>query len=400
MPFRNINNDASRDFFCQGLGEFLSTELAHFQELSILSYYSCLHAAGKTSDIHELHNLLGADYVLTGSVLMDKKKIRMLVQLSSKNGEQLWSNTFNRNISGNDFFEIQEEVVDQISAAVGGYYGVIYRDIAEASRLQPANDMATYDAIFWYHKFIKTLDKHTFDQACDALEDAVKNDPEYALAWAVLSEIYSVGISMGFNQLENQKEIAVNYAKRAVKLDPKSQHAYQALARAHFMTHNKAEVISACEKCIALNPRAVSYAARVGGMLIHVGEFERGASLLKESLLLNPFFPWMSSIALSLYHYQRNEFQESREWAAKVDMPQIPWVHLLKVACLGQLDRLDEAKIHIGKLLILKPTISALGKPHLSDYILHEKLVDKLIVGLEKAGLKIQKKVAHQLTVK
>src|SRR4051794_16713398 len=60
LPFRNISRGSSRDFFADGLGEQLSTELTRFHDLSVISYYSSRHVAAKTSDVKEASLLLGA----------------------------------------------------------------------------------------------------------------------------------------------------------------------------------------------------------------------------------------------------------------------------------------------------------------------------------------------------
>ena len=67
LPFRNISRDSSRDYFADGLGEQLTTELSRFQNLAVISYYSARHVGGKTTDIREAA-LLGAKYILTGSI--------------------------------------------------------------------------------------------------------------------------------------------------------------------------------------------------------------------------------------------------------------------------------------------------------------------------------------------
>jgi TolB-like protein/Tfp pilus assembly protein PilF len=390
MPIRNISPDFSHDSFGQELGEYVSTEMARFKELSLIAYSSCESPDVKTKGIVEIGSLLGAEYVLTGSVFIDQKNLRVLLQLNKGNsGKQLWSNAFVHEITATNQFETQEEIVSKVTAAIGGYYGVIYRDVVETSRA--GHNREAYSAIVWYDQFLKKIDQNTFDEACEALEDVLKRDSEYALGWAVLSEIYSIGVMMDFFRLDDQIEKAIKFAKRAINLDPLCQHAYQALARAHFFTRNKAEVVLASEKCIALNPRAANFTARIGVFMIYAGEYERGAEVLKQSLKSNPYFPWMSSMALSLYHYQRGEFQESREWAANIDMPQLPWVYLLKVASLGQLGRMEEAKKYMAQLQELETPQLTLRKSYIGRFILDEDLIDKIVSGVEKAGLMIDR---------
>jgi adenylate cyclase len=196
-------------------------------------------------------------------------------------------------------------------------------------------------------------------------------------------------MGMNFKRFDDQQETAIKFAHKAIKLDPKCQHGYQALARSYFLARNKVGVVSASEQCYAINPRAASFSARLGTFLIYAGEFERGASVLKESLKSNPYFPWASSLALSFYHYHRNEFDLSKEWAEKTDMPRFPWVCMLKAASLAQLGQMERAKKEIELLLVLKPDITVIGKSYVGTFILDENLVDNIIVGLEKTGLVI-----------
>src|SRR5205085_9659756 len=81
LPFRNISSEPSRNFFADGLGEQLSTELTRFHDLSVISYYSSKHVASKTSDVKEASILLGATYILTGSIQNDNKHLRISVQV-------------------------------------------------------------------------------------------------------------------------------------------------------------------------------------------------------------------------------------------------------------------------------------------------------------------------------
>lgn len=387
MPFRNISNDPSQNFFCEELGEFVSTELGRFQELALISYSSCVNVVDKTKDIGELCSLLGAGYILTGSIFIDHDNLRMLVQLSKGNsGKQLWSHTFTRKVTALELFEIQEEIVNMIAASLGGYYGVICRDVADN---WPSKDQTNRDTLFWYNQWIKTIDRTVFDQACNALEEIVKRDPNNMLAWAVLCEIYAVGTVIRFARIDDQLEAAIQFAKKAVNLDPLSQHAFQAVAVSNLIGRNKAEAILAAEKCIALNPRAATFSAGMGVILIFAGEFEKGAKVLRESLLLNPFFPWMHALAFSLYHYHKNDFESAKVWAEKMEMPGIPWSSMLTAASHAQLGQAQAAAIAADKLIELVPDISSLGKPYIGRFILDDSLVDKIIAGLGKAGLTI-----------
>lgn len=127
FPFRNISRNPSRDFFADGLGEQLSTELTGFQDLSVISYYSSCNAAGKTTDIKEAAMLLGANYIITGSIQNDNIHLRISAQLIlCGNGEQLWAKSFERSNTASGLFEIQNEIVLNILTSIGEYFGAIF----------------------------------------------------------------------------------------------------------------------------------------------------------------------------------------------------------------------------------------------------------------------------------
>ena len=133
LPFRNISQDSSRDFFADGLGEQLSNDLTRFPELSVISFYSSRHVAGKTNDMKEAARLLAANYILTGSIQNDVKHLRVSAQLiSGDTSEQLWTKSFERSNTASGLFEIQNEIVRSILTAIGGYYGAIIRDKMKA----------------------------------------------------------------------------------------------------------------------------------------------------------------------------------------------------------------------------------------------------------------------------
>jgi TolB-like protein len=160
LPFRNISRDSSRDFFADGLGEQLSSDLTRFQEITVISYYSSRFVAGKTSDLFESSRLLGAKYLLTGSLQSDHKHLHVRIQLiAGETGEQLWSKSFERNNTASAIFEIQNEIVRSILTEIGGYYGAIFRDMMNIPHSDRANGTEIYDAIFWYYHYQKIFTK-------------------------------------------------------------------------------------------------------------------------------------------------------------------------------------------------------------------------------------------------
>jgi TolB-like protein len=388
MPFRNISQNSSRDFFADGMGEQLSTELTWFHNLTVMSYYSSRHVNGLTSDIKEASRLLGTQYLISGSIQSDEKHLHIRVQLILGNsGEQLWAQSFEHDNSAAGIFEIQHEIVSNILTAIGGYYGAIFRDVYKIPSHNCANRIETYDAVFWYYHYQKLPTKIVMQNTIQALEAAVKADPDYALAWAMLGEIYLDDKMYEFTKVENPAEEGLKCALRSINIDPFCQHGYQALAWIYLFHHNKEECLKAVDQCITINPNAADMTGGMGFVLICAGEFERGFKLLQDSVRQNPYCPWWFHAAFVLYFLYKKQYQDALLWAEKMNAPEIFWDPLLQAAALGHLNRVEEAGTNVKFLLAIMPNAGSQVKAIVESFLLSEELNNEILDGLHKAGL-------------
>jgi TolB-like protein len=396
LPFRNISQNSSRDFFADGLGEQLSTELTWFHDLTVMSYYSSRHASGLTGDIKETARLLGAQYLIAGSTQNDETHLRIRVQLiQGNNAEQLWAQSFERNNTVSGLFEIQNEIVRSILTAIGGYYGAIFRDVYKTLRHNKANGIETYDAIFWYYHYQKVATKTVMQNTISALEAAVKADPEYALAWAMLGEIYLDDKIYEFTKIDNPVEEGLKCALRSVNIDPLCQHGYQALAWIYLFYHNHEECLKVVDQCIAINPNAADMTGGMGFVLTCAGEFERGFKLLQDSVLHNPYCPWWFNGGFVFYFLVKKQYQEALHWAEKLNVPELLWDPLLKASVLGHLNRVEEADRNLKLLVQIIPDAGCQVKGILESFLLSTELNKEILEGLKKAGLTISHANSH-----
>ncbi len=390
LPFRNISRDASRDYFADGLGEQLSTELNRFQNLAVISYYSSRHVGGKTTDIREAAKLLGAKYILTGSIQTDAKHLHFSVQLvSGDSGEQLWTNSFEKSNTATGLFEIQHEIVRSILTAVGGYYGAITRDIMKVPTSSLANSMEIYDAIFWYYHYQNVFSREVYQKAIHSLQAAVKEDPYYALAWAMLGELYLDDKAMEFQHIENPIEEGLKCARRAVSIDPACQHGYQALAWIYLFHHNRQASLKAADQSMAINPNSADVVGAMGFVYVCAGEFEKGFELLNDSIQHNPFCPWWYMIGFVFYFLHKKQYENALLWVEKVDRPDLFWDPMMKACALGHLNRQAEAAKQLDLLIQILPDAGVQVKGIIGSFLLSLDLNTEILEGLSKAGLTI-----------
>lgn len=391
LPFRNISKDSSRDFFADGVAEQLSSELTWFNELTVISFYSSRHAAGLTTDIRETGVLLGARYLLTGSIQNDDEHLRIQVQLIvGETSEQLWSISFERNNTSFGLYEIQNEIVKNILAAIGGYYGVISRHVLKAPYNMQTDDMQTYDATFLYYHYQKIYTKEIFQKTVKALEAAVKANPNFALGWAMLGELYMDDKAMEFKEINNPLEQALKCAQHAIALDPNCQHGYMSLSWVYLFHDNKEECINAVDQCIAINPNSAEKAGAVGFVLVCAGEFDRGFALSKASIMHNPFQPWWYFVGFVFYSIHKREYQQALHWAVKINRQDLFWDPMLKASILAHLNRMEEARKNLDLFVQLAPDTSNQVKDILEGFLLSQDLTNEILEGLRRAGLNSQ----------
>jgi hypothetical protein len=90
-----------------------------------------------------------------------------------------------------------------------------------------------------------------------------------------------------------------------------------------------------------------------------------------------------------LYYYRKKDYKKSLLEANKYDVPFLFWGPMLRIAALGQLNRLDEAQPNIDHLLQLKPEFESKARYLISRFVKEDELVEHVLEGLRKAGMDV-----------
>jgi TolB-like protein len=322
LPLVNLNKDEDLDYFSYGFGEELSINLALIQGLKVISHYSAMHYNGMEVELRRIGEDLQAEYMVTGSIYRGTERLRVVVQLNhSSSGRQLWGHRYDIALSGTDLFALQEDVTQQLVATIADYYGAFSQTLWKASRRKPVHELTIYEAILWNHYYVLTISPDAHQQAREALEHAVQIEPDYALAWAMLSALYADMYSLFVTREPHLLEQAKTYARKAVTLDPDFQHAYHAIGHASLLEKDYPQVIRAAECIIELNPNAAFMVGVAGYWLIHAGECEDGKQYLDRSVRLNPFYPKWFDGTYFLYYYMNGEYEHALDALRQYNFP-------------------------------------------------------------------------------
>ncbi len=132
LPFANLSNDPSQDYFADGITESLTTDLSRLSGAFVIARNTAFTFKGKNVDAREIGKELGVRYVLEGSVQRDAGRVRVNVQLiDAETGNHLWADRFDKPLA--DLFEMQDEIVARLANQLGTELTA-----AEARRAQQA----------------------------------------------------------------------------------------------------------------------------------------------------------------------------------------------------------------------------------------------------------------------
>ena len=389
LPFRKISIEPSREFIVNGLGEELTMALSRFSALKVISYYSTSQIELKQTVPYNLCRSLGATFVIAGSIYQAKNELRLNVELvRTDNFQQVWAQRYDRHFTLDKLLPVIDDIVQRIVATVADDYGIIPKIIATASREKSVDALKAYEAVMRYHHYGITLTLQDYDQALRSLEKTVATNPDYGLAWALLSILYLDDITFSISGMDNSLERGTEAAHKAVRLDPFCQHAYFGMCYAQLLQRKKEGIIRNAQKIIELNPNSGFLVGTAGWFLAMTGEFEEGFGFIERSMQLNPRFPSWFHFPYFLHAYLNNDLHGALEEIRKFDLPDFFWNPLMRAAVLGNLGKRTEANAAYQKLLKLKPDFPGRARFYLGCFLIEDKWVELMHEGLIKTGLK------------
>ncbi len=283
LPFVNMSADPENEYFSDGLAEDLINALTKIPELHVVARTSSFAFKGAKTDIREIGQKLNVDNLLEGSVRKVGNRARITAQLIKvKDGYHLWSDRYDRDME--DVFAIQDEITEKIMDKLK-----VALDVGEKrpEEQRPVN----FEAYDLYLKGRYCLNKFEMDKALNYYQQAIKKDPDYALAHASIAEVYTL-LSTGFDILPAKDAMpkAREAAQKALKLDPNLAEAYVSLGLvALSYDWDRKATKKYFEKALELNPNsATAYQWYEFYWTYMMGDLETATAQLERALELDP----------------------------------------------------------------------------------------------------------------
>ncbi|SHM13328.1 tetratricopeptide repeat protein [Flavobacterium saccharophilum] len=387
FPFKSITTDQNLDLFSLMLCEELSAQLSLFDDLSVVGNFSSEMISKINQNIMEAAKSIGADFIITGNIQCNDKTIQIRVNLlNSKTGEFVMTKSFDH-INIKDIHHIQNEITHSIVSEIGGYYGIIFKEIIKTSPSRITDNLSIWKGIYSYYKYQCDCTFENYWSAFRNLAEATKLHPNHATTWAMLGEFHLYGVVFAIDNDENTIEEAYRCVMKSLKIDPHCQQAWHSLTAINLFKKDPDACLYSAEQCIKINPNASGRISGVGCILIFAGYFDKGFPIMQNAIQKNPYSPWWINIGYCCYYLSKKEYKNAFLWAEKMDSEETFLDPLLKCATLSLINEDIKAKKYLSKLLVLMP--EAPNKIHqiLSSLILSEDLVTEIIEAVGRIEL-------------
>jgi len=315
LPFDNISDDPTNEYFSDGVTEEILNLLAKIPELRVVSRSSAFAYKGKEIHLPEVAATLNVANILEGSVRKAGNRVRITAQLiEARSDTHLWSETFDRTLE--DIFAVQDEIATAISDA-------LRLQLVDGPPTALVTDSQAHENFLQAQYFYNRRTEADYRKAIRYLEKALEEDPEYVPAWITLSSTYAILANSGLMPYDEGYALSVDALDEAARRDPDSQHAIRCWI-AMMYEHDYAGAARPCRRSLELHPNNASVLNNAAVFTQILGRTDDSIVFLRRAIRLDPTSPIMYINLASRY---------------------------------TSLNMLDEAEMALGKALELNPDL-------------------------------------------
>src|SRR6266513_1560357 len=288
LPFENRSEDKANAYFAEGIQDEILTRLSKIADLKVISRTSTQHYESAPQNLTEIGKQLAVAHVLEGSVQRSGDGVRVNVQLIKvANDSHLWADTFDRKLI--DIFSVESEVAKAIAEKLRAKLTGQEEQVIAA---KPTDNVEAYDA--YLRGLAYTLKAGSTPAnslgAQKYLKEAVRLDPKFAVAWALLSYVEARGYrAQTLQPTDALREEARQAAETALTLKPNLGEAVVAKGNYHYFClkdyNTSVRYYEQARQLIPNNsriPKSLAYIER------RRGEWDRSESYFNEAERLDP----------------------------------------------------------------------------------------------------------------
>ncbi len=302
LPFVDMSAGQDQEYFSDGLSEELLNALAKVEDMKVAGRTSSFKFKGKNENLKLIGDELNVAHILEGSVRKSGNRIRITAQLIKvDDGFHLWSETFDRELTTSNIFDIQEEISRTVLRELK--VRLLDEDNAELDNV-PTQDIEAYQAYLRANSFIAERNIDKINLAIDLYKNALSLDPTFSEAYARLAIAYNLQGYYGnvpFDQIQDQVK---ENAEKALSINKNEANAHAALGLYYSNTFEADKAIEKYEKSIELNPNNPDVYNWLSIAYQEKGNLKGSNEAFKKMYAVDPLAPLSIYNRASVYFYE------------------------------------------------------------------------------------------------
>jgi serine/threonine protein kinase/TolB-like protein/Tfp pilus assembly protein PilF len=308
LPFKNFNTASGEttgdsEFLSVGLADALITRLSNVKQLLVRPTSSVLRFSAENSEAFAAGEQLKVEYLLTGNIVRAQSKIRVSIQLLDvEKRATVWAERFDEDLT--DVLELEDSISAKVAALL---LPTLTGEERKQIEKRGTNNSDAHEAYLRGRFYWNSFTEEGFRQAKFYYEKAIEIDPNYALAYAGLTDYY---LWLGAYAMLPPKDcfpLARKAAEKAVALDNESAEAHSALGFAQLCDgYDWKQSEKSALRAIELNPNYISTYIWYSSHYLGREKYVEALDLLRHAIKLDPLsYQSHNSMAYGLYFARR-----------------------------------------------------------------------------------------------
>jgi TolB-like protein/Tfp pilus assembly protein PilF len=326
LPLANESGDPQQDYFSDGLSEELIVAIAQVQDIKVIGRNSSFRFRGKAQeDTAAIGAKLGVATLLEGTVRKQGNQVRIVASLvKASDGSELWSQSYDRELK--DVFAVQSDIA---TAVAGALKATLLGTTIESPDKPPSGNLDAYDALLKGRQLAERRNRADYEKAVAYYQQAIKLDPNYAMAYArlAIAQQWFNNWAASADERKATSPLARANANKAVALNPQSAVALGALGINQAWSDIDYPAAEATlKKAVAIDPANAETLYQLADVTGCLGRLDDAVAMMRKVLAMEPLN--------ASFHFYTGQF-------------------------LLAMGRLDEAEAELRTAIDLQPTAEA-----------------------------------------